>query len=114
MQYKEFTARLLAAQPDIFKVTPHAGYMDSRDKRAVGIVFVPDGKVYEYTGSYTDILERLGVRREWQVIRMGEILGLYYTEAEAQARIEKERAQEKSLETAGWGKAREITVNHKQ
>ena len=113
MKYTEFISRLKEARPDIIKVTAHAGYRDSRNKNSVGIVFKPDGKVYEYTGSYTDILEQLGILRQWAVAGYGEVLARYYTEAEAQKRAEQERAQEQRMEAAGWGKAREITVSRK-
>src|SRR3990172_1906506 len=100
MTFKRFRELLLASRPNIFSVSQHSAYANTRQKQAVGIVFNEGGKVYEYTESYTSILESLGIMRKCVVMyayeagRPLEEYTAFYTEAEAMEFITREKERE--------------------
>lgn len=63
MTYQKFKAIAEKYRPDI-KVSQHGDYCTGKSKYTLGIVFYRDGKesrVYNYSGTYADILNRLGI-----------------------------------------------------
>jgi len=95
MNYRRFTELLRSryAESELDTASQHGGFANARTKTAVSIVFQPGGKVYDYAGSYTDILEQLGIMREWVLLRNGEPEQWYYTEMEANSQVEIRQAQ---------------------
>ena len=103
MTHKRFLALLREKYPEmeLALASAHGGYANTRNAKAVGIVFSPGGKVYEYTGTYTAILCQLGIIPLWQVWykydrdypRAAEVYTEFYTFEEAAefARRERER-----------------------
>ena len=82
MNHTRFTSLLQTRYPT---ASAHSNYSNARIKNAVTITFQPGGKCYDYSGSYTDILEKLGIMREWYVRSSGgTIISRHYTEGEAQ------------------------------
>ena len=92
MNYIRFTKLLRTRYPEseLNQASRHGGYSNARTKNAVTIVFRSGGKCYDYTGSYTEILEQLGIRRTWRFYRDGKEEDRFYTEDEARKRVEDE------------------------
>ncbi len=82
MTYNEFTSLLRAERPEIELVTAHGGLAGGRAKTSVAVVFRPGGRIYEYRGTYSAVLDKLQVPARYRVINNGEIYP-YYISLEA-------------------------------
>lgn len=63
MTYQKFKAIAEKYRPDI-KVSQHGDYCTGKSRYTLGIIFYRDGKesrVYNYSGTYAEILNRLGI-----------------------------------------------------
>lgn len=64
MTFQKFKAIAESFRPDV-KVSQHGDYCTGKSKYTLGIIFCRDGKeskVYDYSGTYADILRRLGIQ----------------------------------------------------
>lgn len=64
MTFQKFKAIAESFRPDV-KVSQHGDYCTGKSKYTLGIIFCQDGKkskVYDYSGTYADILRRLGIQ----------------------------------------------------
>jgi hypothetical protein len=112
MTFDTFTSLLAQCKPDAIAIGPHGRMTNTRCKMAVCLKFSPNGKVYEYTGSYEQVLARFGGDREWAVGRAvygtdGRILGhetvaRFWTKEEAEEALPAIAAEHDNLADA-WG-----------
>lgn len=62
MTFKTFESIVKERRPEI-EVTPHGQYLGAKNSISVAVIFNPPyGKVYNYIGTYCDVLNRLGIK----------------------------------------------------
>ncbi len=71
-------------------------------KNGLTITFTPNGKMYQYQGSFYAIAQQLGLIEKWYILENGSVVGEATSETEA-----KEKMVSKQVETASrveyWG-----------
>jgi len=106
MVHTKFIELLRQKYPLCVVASVHGGYSNARTKTAVTITFTPGGKCYDYSGSYADVLSKLGIVGKW-VVRYStsdgeEIVARYYLEDEAIARANKDNEDHARIVAQGW------------
>ena len=65
MEFRDFEATMAKFRPDV-KVFPHGTYAECRKNRKVSVIFnygkPNESRVYDYYGSYADILRRFDIQ----------------------------------------------------
>ena len=93
MNNKRFTSLIKSKYPSA-EVSAHGNYGGLSTQQSVAVIFETGRKTYDYRGSYTQILESLGIMREWVVIRNDEKYGeAFYTQVEAQKYADKRNTE---------------------
>jgi hypothetical protein len=96
MNKKRFTDLAKSKYPNI-EVFAHGSYGGLATEQSVAVIFEQGGKTYDYRGSYTQILESLGIVRKWFVsCNDSDIEGRFYTQTEAQACAEKRNTENRN------------------
>lgn len=62
MQYKQFKALVLANCPDVKCVSKHGDFCNNPSKNTLGVMFKNSNRVYDYSGTYFQILNQLGYK----------------------------------------------------
>ena len=121
MVHTRFVELLRQKYPLCVVASAHGAVSGARTATAVTITFSPDGKGYDYSGSYTAILTQLGIRPEWCVVAGSAVLARYYTEAEARSAVDKHSTSDADYRTMATERGfwvdpviREYTVERKQ
>lgn len=106
MTFDTFSQLLAELKPGAVAY-PHGAlaYTDNRTRRhsqTVGIAFTEGGKVYEYRGTYTDILKRFGGGPKfavWSEVCHG---GEFWTMEDALIGLAEAQARDDALVAQGW------------
>ncbi len=64
MTFETFKKIAESKRSDI-KVSRHGDYCNNKSKNTLGIIFIKDGresKVYDYSGTYAEVLNKLGIK----------------------------------------------------
>ena len=63
MTFQKFKEIVESRRPDV-RVSPHGGYQSDGSKHRLGVTFIKNGResrVYDYTGTYCEVLNKLGI-----------------------------------------------------
>ena len=89
MTFQEFEKLLHSVKPGA-TAAPHGAYRNGSTKQCVSIKFTPDGKLYDYRGSYAEILAKFGCEPQWYAYNhTGECIAREWSEEEARRKSQK-------------------------
>ena len=102
MQLTEFTSLFMSKYPAGRVVARNADYGGATRLSGIALAFSPDGKIFEYSGPFVKIAERLKLLPVFAVLRGGERVSSFNTLSAAQADCDARTSDEK-FSAAQWG-----------